>query len=121
MSATAATRYGPGSTGNAPRAEWEQLGLDDEATLQPAPQEIKPPARSPGNTLACLGFRPCRNGTLVGFAIIKFNELCLEVRDVAIHRKGNARWAQLPAKAQLDEDGQTIRLDGKVQHVNLCT
>jgi len=78
---------------------------------------VKPPARSPRNTLACLGFRPCRKGTLVGFAIMKFNKLCLEVRDVAIHRKGNARWAQLPAKAQLDRDGQTICL-GKVQYVN---
>jgi hypothetical protein len=36
-------------------------------------------------------------------------ELRLEIRDVAIHQRGDARWAALPARPQLDCDGNPIR------------
>jgi len=35
--------------------------------------------------------------------------LRLEIRDIAVHVKGNSRWAQLPAKPMIDKDGVVLR------------
>ena len=59
------------------------------------------------HSISCHAFRPLRRNTLVGFANI--NELRLEICDIAIHVKGNSRWAQLPAKPMIDKDGVAIR------------
>jgi|SRR6516225_7211127 len=49
----------------------------------------------------------------------RFRELRLEVRDVAVHRKGAARRAQLPAKPQV-RDGALVKDDaGRVQYVHI--
>jgi hypothetical protein len=55
------------------------------------------------HTIRCRGFRAFAKGTLVGFAVIHIAELRLTIHDVALHRKGAARWAQLPAKPMLRE------------------
>src|SRR6516225_881950 len=49
----------------------------------------------------------------------RFRELRLEVREVAVHRKGAARRAQLPAKPQV-RDGALVKDDaGKIQYVHI--
>jgi hypothetical protein len=72
---------------------------------------------SPGKlTVTCRGFRPLVRNTLRGFASITIAELKLTIHDVAVHEKGESRWAQLPAKPQI-RDGELIRDDaGKVQY-----
>jgi hypothetical protein len=66
--------------------------------------------------ITCTDFKPLHRNTLRGFAQISIVELRLRIRDVAIHEKGESRWAQLPAKAQL-KDGNLVKNDvGKVQY-----
>jgi hypothetical protein len=58
---------------------------------------------------------------LRGFAEIRINELHLTIRDVAIHEKGECRWAQLPAKPQI-RDGELVHDEhGKIQYFNLMS
>jgi hypothetical protein len=70
------------------------------------------------HTIRCRGFRAFAKGTLVGFAVVHIAELRLTVHDVALHRKGAARWAQLPAKPLL-RDGRHVadEATGKPQYV----
>ena len=64
----------------------------------------------------CTDFRPLRRNTLQGFAVIEIAELKLTVRDVAIHQKGDARWAQLPAKPQVKVGALIKDSAGKIQY-----
>jgi hypothetical protein len=67
--------------------------------------------------LKCVGFKPLRRNTLVGFATIRIADMRLKITDVGIHEKGTARWAALPAKPKL-RDGGLVRDDaGKGQYV----
>ena len=70
------------------------------------------------HTIHCRGFRAFAKGTLVGFAVIHIAELRLTVHDVALHRTGVTRWAQLPAKPML-RDGRhgADEATGKPQYV----
>jgi hypothetical protein len=70
------------------------------------------------HTIRCRGFRAIAKGTLVGFAVIHIAELRLTIHDVALHRKGVTRWAQMPAKPLL-RDGRhvTDEATGKSQYV----
>jgi hypothetical protein len=54
-------------------------------------------------------FRALHRNTLRGFATIRIAEMRLEIRDVAIHARDDARWIQLPARPQLDRNGAPIR------------
>jgi hypothetical protein len=70
-------------------------------------------------SVSCRAFHPLHRNTLRGFAEIRIDELCLSIRDVALHQKGDARWAQLPAKPQV-RDGALVRDDsGKVQYIHM--
>jgi hypothetical protein len=71
-------------------------------------------------TVTCESFRPLVRNTLRGFAEITIAELRLKVRDVAIHERGEARWAQLPAKPQV-KDGALVKDPGtgKIQYINV--
>ncbi len=60
-------------------------------------------------TVTCEEFKPLLRNTLCGFATIRIAEMRMAIRDVAIHQKGAARWAQLPAKPQIDKDGVALR------------
>ena len=70
------------------------------------------------HTIRCRGFRAHAKGTLVGFAVIDIRELKLTIHDVALHRKGDARWALLPAKPMV-RDGRHVAdaATGKPQYV----
>jgi len=74
---------------------------------------------NPKLTVRVLDFRPLERNTLLGFANVAISEIHLVIRDVAIHHKGERRWAQLPARAQLDRDHQPIRDEatGKIKYV----
>jgi hypothetical protein len=68
-------------------------------------------------TIKCEGFCPWRRNTLCGFAEITISELHLRIKDIALHEKGNSRWAQLPAKPQI-KDGAIVKDDsGKAQYI----
>jgi hypothetical protein len=68
-------------------------------------------------TLECVEFRPLQRNTLAGFAAIRIPAMRLTILDVALHTNGEARWAQLPSKAQL-RDGMLVRNEqGKTQYV----
>ena len=68
-------------------------------------------------SVTCTDFKRIDRNTLVGFAVIRISEMRLTIRDVAIHRKGAERWAQLPSKPQVDTRTATaIQKDGKIQY-----
>jgi len=69
-------------------------------------------------TVTCREFKPLRRNTLVGFAQIRIAELRLDIKDIAVHQKGDSRWAQLPAKPMIDRNGAVIRdsTTGKIQY-----
>jgi hypothetical protein len=54
-------------------------------------------------------FRPLNKNALRGLATIRIAALRLEIRDVAVHQRDDARWAALPARPQLDRNGNPIR------------
>jgi hypothetical protein len=69
------------------------------------------------HTIRCRAFFPFARGTLVGFAHIHISELRLTIHDVALHRKGAARWAQPPAKPIMRDGRQvTEKATGKPQY-----
>jgi len=70
------------------------------------------------HTIRCRGFRALAKGSLVGFATVYISELRLLVHDVSLHRKGDARWALLPAKPMV-RDGRHVAdaATGKPQYV----
>jgi hypothetical protein len=62
---------------------------------------------------ACKRFE---RGTLVYFCDVVIRELRLKIHEVALHKKGSARWASMPAKPWL-KDGVAVRGDdGKIQY-----
>jgi len=67
-------------------------------------------------SIDCLRFKPYRKNTLVGFVTISIRELRLRIHDVALHEKGDSRWAALPARPQI-RDGVVVT-DGanKIQY-----
>jgi hypothetical protein len=72
-------------------------------------------------TITCRGFNPFCKNTLRGFCTIHIAELRLEIRDIAVHTKGDARWVQLPARPQV-RDGELVKDDhGKVQYSHLMS
>jgi hypothetical protein len=61
------------------------------------------------------GFKRFERGTLLGFCDIVIRELRLKVHEVALHQKGDARWAAMPSRPWL-KDGVAVKGDdGKVQ------
>jgi hypothetical protein len=85
------------------------------AFLKRARMTVRPAGKL---TVTCEGFHPLVRNTLRGFAEISIPEMRLKIRDVAIHQKGEARWAQLPAKPQV-KDGALVKDPGtgKIQYV----
>jgi hypothetical protein len=63
------------------------------------------------------GFRQLHKHSLRGLATIRLPALALEIREIAIHKQGDASWVGLPARAQLDSIGYVIRnAAGKVEY-----
>jgi hypothetical protein len=68
----------------------------------------------------CLDWRPCNRNTLRGFAKIKIPAWGLILDGVAVHTKEDKSWAQLPARPQIDKDGNVIREDdGKIRYAKM--
>ena len=71
-------------------------------------------------TVTCKSWTPRQSGTLQGFATIHIREIRLTIKDVALHAKNASRWAQLPAKPQVDQDGRVVvNGQGKRQYVTI--
>lgn len=63
-----------------------------------------------------ISWKSIERNTLRGFAVVRLG--ALKISDVAIHRKGDRAWAQLPAKPQISSDGNVRRGDtGKILYV----
>jgi hypothetical protein len=75
------------------------------------------------HTIKCQSFKPWKQNTLCGFAEILINEMRLTVRDVALHQKGDRRWAQLPAKPLIGKDGAALKDEttGKTRYAPIMT
>jgi hypothetical protein len=67
--------------------------------------------------LVCTKFLACERGTLKGFAEISFAELGITIRDIAVHVRGAASWAQPPAKPWLRDGALAKDASGKVLYV----
>jgi hypothetical protein len=65
-----------------------------------------------------LDWKPVRRNTLCGFACVKIERINLRVDDVAIHQKGNSRWASMPSKPMMDRNGAVLRDEttGKIRY-----
>jgi hypothetical protein len=48
--------------------------------------------------IVCEKWTARRSNTLLGFADVLLTETHLRIRDVALHQKGERRWAQLPGR-----------------------
>lgn len=72
-------------------------------------------------TATVTDFHPLRRNTLHGFATVRIAELRLEIAGVAIHQKGDKRWAALPSRPQV-KDGALMRdADGKVAYAPIMS
>lgn len=72
--------------------------------------------------LVCRDFKPFERNSLRGFATLYFPRLGLLVEDVAIHERGDARWAQLPSKPVLDRDRALVRDEaGKLKYARVLS
>jgi hypothetical protein len=71
-------------------------------------------------TVTCRDFKSLVRNTLRGFATARIAEMRMVIHDVAIHQKGDARWAQLPAKPQINKEGVAIR-DKTTGKINYAT
>jgi hypothetical protein len=60
-------------------------------------------------TVRCVGFKPLRQNSLVGFAKIEIAELRMVIHDVGIYQKDSLRWCCLPGKPQIDKAGNVIK------------
>jgi hypothetical protein len=61
-------------------------------------------------------WRPRQQNSLQGFASIELPALRLRIHELAIHRKGRARWVAFPARPMLDRTGAAIREDGRIKY-----
>jgi hypothetical protein len=59
-----------------------------------------------------LNWRPLAKGSLLGFAEIRLGALI--ITDVTVNQSNGTRWAGLPAKAQIDREGNVRRDNGKI-------
>lgn len=66
-------------------------------------------------TCECLEWKPMRRNTLAGFAQIRIVELRITFIGVAVHNKGDKRWAAPPSKPWVQE-GKAVFKDGKIQY-----
>jgi len=68
--------------------------------------------------ITCTCWRPLRKGTLYGFCRVRINELKLIIFDIAVHKRGDSRWAQLPGPPWV-RNGALVTENGKTQYAAL--
>jgi hypothetical protein len=66
-----------------------------------------------------LDWRPVVKGSLLGFVKIKLG--ALEITDVTIMSSGGRKWAGMPAKPQIDRDGNVKREGGKIAYAKILS
>jgi hypothetical protein len=83
--------------------------------------DIQTRAQAPlTENIIVLDWRPCNRNTLRGFAKIKIPAWGLILDGVAVHEKEGRDWAQLPARPQINKDGDVIREDdGKIRYAKI--
>jgi hypothetical protein len=87
---------------------------EDEAPADPSPDTE---SECETMKIICRKFQPLARNTLRGFAEISIVDFGMSMRDVAIHTKNGAKWAQPPAKPQV-RDASVVKDDaGKAQYV----
>jgi hypothetical protein len=69
--------------------------------------------------VAIVEWRPCERGTLHGFCRVKVNAWHLTIDGIAIHEKDGRRWAQLPARPQLNANRELERDGDKVKYAKI--
>ena len=70
--------------------------------------------------IICEKFTPRRSNTLFGFADVLLEQTQLRIHDVAVHEKNGKRWAQPPAKPQINREGVGLRDEnGKLKYVRI--
>jgi hypothetical protein len=71
-------------------------------------------------SVECRAWKDFQSGTLRGFAEIRIAQMRLTIRDVVVHEMNGKRWAQMPAKAQINKDKELIKdRDGKIQYAKI--
>jgi hypothetical protein len=66
--------------------------------------------------LALLDWRPMKRNSLRGFATIRYGSL--KISDVSVHNQNGKRWANMPSKPILGQDGVAQKDEsGKVKYV----
>jgi hypothetical protein len=58
-------------------------------------------------TVRITDWRPLLKNTLRGMAAVQIVEMRMTIRDVAVHQKGSATWAQPPSKSWV-KDGRHV-------------
>jgi len=67
--------------------------------------------------LALLAWKSTPRGSLRGFATVRLGK-SLKITDVIVLCSNGKRWANMPAKPQIDKDGNVARDDrGKIKYV----
>jgi hypothetical protein len=64
-----------------------------------------------------LAWRPLVKNTLRGFVTITLG--AMEITDISVHRQEDRAWAGLPAKPQIDREGNVRKKDGKIEYTKV--
>jgi hypothetical protein len=67
-------------------------------------------------TVRITEWRPLLKKTLRGMAAVQIVEMRMTIRDVAVHQKGSATWAQPPSKPWVKDGVAITGEDGKVKY-----
>jgi hypothetical protein len=77
-------------------------------------------AQAPLSEIVVIDWHPCLKNTLQGFAKIKVPAWGLTIDGVGIHKKDDRAWVQLPARPQIDKEGNVLREDdGKIRYAKV--
>jgi hypothetical protein len=68
--------------------------------------------------LSLLSWKQLQKNSLRGFASVRYGSL--KISDISVHNANGKRWANLPAKPMIGQDGKPQRDDrGKIKYVPL--
>jgi hypothetical protein len=69
--------------------------------------------------ITILEWRPLAKGSLLGFVKIQMG--ALQITDVTVMSSGGRKWAGLPAKPQIDKDGNVKRDGSKIMYAKILS
>jgi hypothetical protein len=85
-------------------------------------RQAQAPLDDPSERIVCIEWRPCERGTLRGFAKISIPKWRLTMDGCAVHERDGRKWAQLPARPQLDPSGNLVREpNGKIRYARILS